>query len=54
MTASCVTPDNIPEHVRDNLAMSLREAVDRFYRDPENVRKFEAWKAKKEADHACR
>lgn len=47
---STVRPQDIPDHVMDNLAYALREAVDRFYRDPENVRKFEAWKAaKKEA-----
>lgn len=45
-----VTPSDIPAHVRDNMARNLLEAVQRFYSDPENVRRFEAWKARKEAE----
>ena len=44
------TTADIPDYVMDNLARALLEAVDRFYRDPENVRKFEEWKARKAAE----
>lgn len=45
-----VTPADIPEHVKDTLARGLMYAVRRFYSDPENVRRFEEWKARKEAE----
>lgn len=44
-----VMPEHIPDHIMEDLARGLLEAVDRFYRDPENVRKFEEWKAAKAA-----
>lgn len=45
-----VTPADIPEHVMDSLARATIDAAKRFYSDPENVRKYEEWKAKKEAE----
>lgn len=45
--SSTVRPEDIPDHVMDNLARALLEAARRFYDDPENVRKFEEWKASK-------
>lgn len=45
-----VTPADIPEHVKDNLARGLLSAVERFFQDPDNVRKFEEWKARKAAE----
>lgn len=47
---SPVTPEDLPDYVRDNLARALIDAARRFYSDPENVRKFEAWKARKAAE----
>lgn len=41
-----VTPADVPDYVMDNLAYALLEAVERFYSDPENVRKYEEWEAK--------
>ncbi len=45
-----VTPADVPDYVMDNLAYALLEAVDRFYRDPENVRRYEEWEARKAAE----
>lgn len=45
-----VIPADIPEHVMDSLARALLDAARRFYSDPENVRKFEEWKARKAED----
>lgn len=47
--SSPVRPEHIQDHVMDSLARATLEAVLRFYQDPENVRKFEEWKAKKDA-----
>lgn len=47
-----VRMEDIPAHVTQTLARNLLAAVDRFYRDPENVRKFEEWKARKAAERA--
>lgn len=47
---SAVLPEHIPEHIKDNLARGLLEAARRFYDDPENVARFEAWKAKRDAE----
>lgn len=47
--SNTVTPADIPNNVRDSLARGLLDAVRRFYDNPENVRKFEEWKAKKDA-----
>lgn len=47
-----VRAEHIPDHVMDSLARGLVEAARRFYEDPDNVRKFEEWKARKEANHA--
>ncbi|MBQ8556165.1 MAG: hypothetical protein IJ438_09895 [Clostridia bacterium] len=49
---SPVTPADLPEYVKDNLARALIDAARRFYSDPENVRKFEEWKARKAAEVA--
>lgn len=46
-------PEDVPAHVMDSLARNLIEACNRFYADPENVRRFEEWKARKEAA-ACK
>ena len=46
-----VRAEHVPPHVMETMARGLLAAVDRFYRDPENVRRFEEWKAKKEAQH---
>lgn len=48
--SSTVRPEHIPDHVMDSLARATLEAVQRFYQDPENVRKFEEWKARKEKE----
>jgi len=48
--ASPVTPDDLPDYVKDNLAPALIDAARAFYQDPENVRKFEEWKARKAAE----
>ena len=45
-----VTPADIPDYVMDNLARALIDAARQFYSDPENVRKYEEWKARKEAE----
>lgn len=50
MSTIQVTPADIPDYVMDNLAYALLEAVDRFYRDPENVRRYEEWEARKAAE----
>lgn len=42
-----VTPADLPAHVKDNLARALIDAARTFYQDPENVRRFEEWKARK-------
>ena len=47
---SLVTPDDLPDYVKDNLARALLDAAKRFYQDPENLRKFEEWKARKAAE----
>ena len=47
-----VMPEHIPEHIKDTLARGLLEAALRFYQDPENVRKFQEWKAKRDAAKA--
>lgn len=47
-----VRPEDIPDHVKDMLARSLADAVRRFMSDPENVRGFEEWKARKAAEQA--
>lgn len=45
-----VTSADIPEHVMESLARATIDAAKRFYSDPENVRKFEEWKARKAED----
>lgn len=47
-----VQPEYIPDHIKNTLARGLLAAADRFYRDPENVRRFEEWKARKAAEGA--
>ena len=47
---SPVTPDDLPEYVKDQLARALIDAARAFYQDPDNVRKFEEWKARKAAE----
>lgn len=52
MNSTKVTPADIPDHIRDRLARALLEAARRFYSDPENVRKFEEWKARQAAEES--
>ena len=47
-----VRPEDIPDHVRETIARSLFAACQRFYSDPENMRRFEEWKARKRAEEA--
>lgn len=47
---SPVRPEHIPDHVKDSVARNTVYAIRRFYDDPENARKFEEWKAKKEKE----
>ncbi len=53
MSTSPVRPEHIPDHVKDTLARGLVKAVNRFYSNPENVRKFEEWKARKAQEAAA-
>lgn len=46
-------PEDVPAHVVDSMARGLIDACRKFYEDPENVRRFEEWKARKEAA-ACK
>ena len=48
-SSGAVTPSDIPEHVMDTLARTLLRAAERFYQDPENLRRFEEWKARRDA-----
>lgn len=48
--SSPVTPEDLPDYVKDNLARALLDAAKVFYQDPENMRKFEEWKARKAAE----
>lgn len=48
-----VRPEDIPDHVRESLARNLFAACQRFYSDPENMRRFEEWKARKIAEEAA-
>lgn len=48
-SSGTVTPADIPAHVMDTLARTLLRAAERFYQDPENLRRFEEWKARKDA-----
>lgn len=50
LNSTKVTPADIPDHVKDSLARALLDAARRFYSDPENVRRFEEWKARKAAE----
>lgn len=39
----------LTEYQKESLARSVYEAAQRFYSDPENVKKFEAWKKERDA-----
>ena len=40
----------IPDLELEILASTVIDAAQKFYSDPENIRKFEAWKAQRNAD----
>ena len=44
------TAADLPDHIRESMARGLVLAVDAFYANPENVRKFEEWKARRDAE----
>ena len=41
-----IYPEKMPRLEREHLAAVFIKAVERFYKDPENQRAFEAWLAK--------
>lgn len=41
------TREDVPEHILDSMARGVVIAMEAFYADPENVRKFEEWKAQR-------
>lgn len=41
--------EQIPQAVKVSLSMTIYEACCAFYADPENMAKYEAWKAKRDA-----
>lgn len=47
-----INPDLIPAHVWKYLARDTLAAARRFYANPENRAKFEAWKAERDAQKA--
>ena len=40
----------LTEYQKESLARSVYEAAKRFYSDPENVKKYEAWKKERDAE----
>ena len=44
------TAADLPDHIRESMARGLVLAVDAFYANPGNVRKFEEWKARRDAE----
>lgn len=39
--------DNMPEFEKDSLCKTVAECAKRFYENPENVVKYELWRAKR-------
>lgn len=52
-TTNLPTREDVPEHILDSMARGVVIAMEAFYADPENVRKFEEWKAKRDAARAA-
>lgn len=52
-TTNLPTREDVPEHILDSMARGVVIAMEAFYADHENVRKFEEWKAKRDAARAA-
>lgn len=45
-----VRREDVPDHIMETLGRGLLRACERFFADPENARRFEEWKARKEVE----